>query len=233
MHMVADLSVTLERLLENPGQPDQETLTEFETGVRSTKSIPEDPTFKEMRQFVSELCLFLDGQYRCKKARLEPFQKQVVLHSFYFLVSIKSVELADTMFNLFQDLFGLGGMSLANLKTFKQKASVFLIPRRHGKTWIIVAIISLILASMSNVQIGYVAHQKHVAMAVFAEIIETLNRGFDTRCVEINKETSTITFHHPGKQSSSVMCATCFNKNVSIKASIHACHKAINKPGLT
>ncbi len=131
----------------------------------------------------------LSGQYKHKPARLEAFQKQVVLHSFYFLISIKSLEITDTMFDIFQSAFGLEEMTLEKLHIFKQKASVFLIPRRHGKTWIVVAIISLILSNLSNVQIGYVAHQKHVASAVFTEIIDTLTKSFDSKRVEVNKET--------------------------------------------
>ncbi len=135
-------------------------------------------------------------EFRQGPARLEAFQKQVVLHSFYFLISIKSLEITDTMFDIFQSAFGLEEMTLEKLHIFKQKASVFLIPRRHGKTWIVVAIISLILSNLSNVQIGYVAHQKHVASAVFTEIIDTLTKSFDSKRVEVNKETSTITFRH-------------------------------------
>ncbi len=143
-----------------------------------------------------------------------------MLHSFYFLISIKSLEITDTMFDIFQSAFGLEEMTLEKLHIFKQKASVFLIPRRHGKTWIVVAIISLILSNLSNVQIGYVAHQKHVASAVFTEIIDTLTKSFDSKRVEVNKETSTITFRHSGKISSTVMCATCFNKNVRPDVSV-------------
>ncbi len=50
-------------------------------------------------------------QYKHKPARLEAFQKQVVLHSFYFLISIKSLEITDTMFDIFQSAFGLEEMT--------------------------------------------------------------------------------------------------------------------------
>ncbi|AYA49842.1 hypothetical protein [macacine gammaherpesvirus 13] len=213
MCLLPELRDTLQFLLPPPSLADSEALTEFKTSVSSTRAILEDPRFVEMREFVTSLASFLGGQYKHKPARLEAFQKQVVLHSFYFLISIKSLEITDTMFDIFQSAFGLEEMTLEKLHIFKQKASVFLIPRRHGKTWIVVAIISLIISNLSNVQIGYVAHQKHVASAVFTEIIDTLTKNFDAKRVEVNKETSTITFRHSGKISSTVMCATCFNKN--------------------
>lgn len=100
------------------------------------------------------------------------------------------------------------------IQTYKQKSSIFLIPRRHGKTWIVVAIISMLLTSVGDVHVGYVAHQKHVANSVFTEIINTLYKWFPSKNIQIKKEHGTIIYRNEEGKCSTLMCATCFNKNV-------------------
>ncbi|AMA67390.1 DNA packaging terminase subunit 1 [Vespertilionid gammaherpesvirus 1] len=208
-----DLSVYLKSLCSNLRFTDSEAKVEFFSSVMTQKTIRGCPVFNELNRFIINLSSFLNGCYSTKSHTIEPFQKQLILHTFYFLVSIKAPEATNKLFEIFKDYFGLYEMNQETLQTFKQKSSVYLIPRRHGKTWIVVAIISMLLATVENLHIGYVAHQKHVANSVFSEIINTLYRWFPTANIYIKKENGTIMFTNEGKRPSTLMCATCFNKN--------------------
>lgn len=214
---IPELKQVLEHLtIENPNIGDSDAITEFQSAVNSKFAILKDHVYLELDTFLTNLAQFINGVYTNKPCKIEPFQKQIILHSFFFIVSIKAPAYTNMMFQKFQYKFGIEDMDIQKLNTFKQKASVFLIPRRHGKTWIVVAIISILISTVGHIHIGYVAHQKHVAMSVFNDISDTLFRHFETKNIEINKENSTITFKHNNKAASTVMCATCFNKNVSL-----------------
>lgn len=203
---------------------DSEAIVEFRSSVLTQDTSRGCPIFQELNQFIINLSSFLNGCYSTKSHTIEPFQKQLILHTFYFLISIKSPESTNRLFEVFKDYFGLFDMNQDMLQTFKQKSSVYLIPRRHGKTWIVVAIISMLISTVENIHIGYVAHQKHVANSVFTEIINTLYRWFPAKNIYIKKENGTIIFTNEGKRPSTLMCATCFNKNVSklfLRSDIH------------
>lgn len=192
-------------------------VVEFSTAIGGEAAVRNIPAVKEIKQFISNLSAFLNRCHSLRSDRLEPFQKQLIAHTLYFLISIKVPELTNKLFLEFREYFGLFDTSIEKLQAFKQKTSVFLIPRRHGKTWIVVAIIATILLSLKNVSLGYVAHQKHVANAVFSEIINVITRwGNADALLDIKKESGTISYSIEGEGKSTLMCATCFNKNVSI-----------------
>lgn len=193
-----------------------EATIEFRSALMTYRALTTRPEVTELRQFLVNLSAFLNNCYNERSHTIEPFQKQLILHTFYFVASIKAPDMSDKLFEIFKEYFDLSGASIHTLQTFKQKSSVFLIPRRHGKTWIVVAIISILLTTIDNIHIGYVAHQKHVANSVFLEIVNTLLKWFPLHQIEIKKEHGVIIFRHGrGRRVSSLMCATCFNKNVS------------------
>ncbi|UTM05590.1 DNA packaging terminase subunit 1 [Equid gammaherpesvirus 2] len=192
---------------------DPEALVEFASAVQTQRTSRGCPVFRELSEFLVNLASFLNRCYSVKSDTIEPFQKQLILHTFYFLISIKAPHAANTLFEVFKEYFGLFDMGREALQTFKQKSTVYLIPRRHGKTWIVVAIISMLLTSVENIHVGYVAHQKHVANSVFAEIINTIYRWFPAKNVYIKKENGTIMYTNENRRPSTLMCATCFNKN--------------------
>lgn len=214
--LIPNLISQVKNICSIPIYKDHESLIEFNSSVLSQNITRNCPIYKELEQFIINLSSFLNGCYVSKSNSIELFQKQLIMHTFYFLISIKSPETTNQLFYIFREHFGIQKMDYKQLQTFKQRSSVFLIPRRHGKTWIVVAIISMILASIENIHIGYVAHQKHVANSVFTEIINTLYRWFPVKNIDIKKENGTIIYKQRNKKSSTLMCATCFNKNVSI-----------------
>ncbi|AAO12336.1 cleavage/packaging protein [Porcine lymphotropic herpesvirus 3] len=186
---------------------------EFQSALTTYQCSLKCPKFEELRNFIINLSSFLNGAYVSKTSSIEPFQKQLILHTFYFLISIKAPASCVQLFNIFKHYFDMSDMITDTMEIFKQKASVFLIPRRHGKTWIVVAITSILLTSIEDLHIGYVAHQKHVSNAVFTEIMNTMYRFFPSKDIEVKRENGTILFKREGKKPSTLMCATCFNKN--------------------
>nr|QRE02514.1 putative ATPase subunit of terminase [Otarine gammaherpesvirus 4] len=199
---------------------DAEAMVEFEAAAATHRQVGHCERYTALNQFLVNLSSFLNGCYVSRSTSIEPFQKQLILQTFYFLISIKAPESGNKLCDMFSEAFGLQDMSSDALRTFQQKASVQVIPRRHGKTWIVVAIVSMLLATVGGLHVGYVAHQKHVANAVFAEVISTLRRWFSARHVEVKKESSTVIFNRSCGQASTLMCATCFNKNVRLCVSI-------------
>ncbi|AJG42958.1 hypothetical protein KM481_gp28 [Harp seal herpesvirus] len=213
--LTPQLANCLRALCSSHSFSDPEAEIEYNSAVMSHLKTQQCPVFQELNQFVVSLSSFLNGCYATRSSKIEPFQKQLILHTFFFLVSIKAPESTNKLFEVFKQYFDLFEMSQDKLQVFKQKASIFLIPRRHGKTWIVVAIISMLLACIEGIHIGYVAHQKHVANSVFTEILNTLYRHFPFKNIQIKKENGTIMYTETGKKPSTLMCATCFNKNVS------------------
>lgn len=214
------LAAALQDLLPQSPSVDPAAVVEFSTAIDGEASVRNIPAVKEIHQFIANLSAFLNKCYSPRSDRLEPFQKQLIAHTLYFLISIKVPELTNRLFVEFREYFGLFDTPIEKLQAFKQKTSVFLIPRRHGKTWIVVAIISTILLTLKNVSLGYVAHQKHVANSVFSEIINAVTHwGDPTAQLDIKKESGTISYSLDGEGKSTLMCATCFNKNVSLGGS--------------
>ncbi|AAC58075.1 DNA packaging protein [Alcelaphine gammaherpesvirus 1] len=203
----------LKKLFSCPRNTSVKAKLEFEAAVRTHQALDNSQVFLELKTFVLNLSAFLNKRYSDRSSHIELFQKQLIMHTFFFLVSIKAPELCEKFCNIFKLYFNIDTMDQATLDIFKQKASVFLIPRRHGKTWIVVAIISILLASVQDLRIGYVAHQKHVANAVFTEVINTLHTFFPGKYMDVKKENGTIIFGLPNKKPSTLLCATCFNKN--------------------
>lgn len=205
---------------------DDEALTEFSAVMTGERAAQRLPVQLELRNFTQILSSFLNRCYSLKTDSLEPFQKQLILHTLYFLITIKTPESANKLYSEFCQQFGLFGINAKSLRVYRQKASVFLIPRRHGKTWIVVAILSILLATVSNVHLGYVAHQKHVATFVFNEIASTIAKWFGTQNLEVRKENGLIVYKQGERKRSTLMCATCFNKNVSIFSSVQGVLRA-------
>lgn len=210
-----DLTRRLGALCSLMHRHDDEALTEFTAVVTGERAARQHPVQVELRNFIQLLSSFLNRRYSLKTDSLEPFQKQLILHTLYFLITIKTPESANKLYSEFCQHFGLFGINDKSLRVYRQKAAVFLIPRRHGKTWIVTAILSILLATVSDVQLGYVAHQKHVATFVFNEIAATIVKWFGSRNIEVKRENGLIIFKQEERKKSTLMCATCFNKNVS------------------
>lgn len=178
-----------------------------------------DPQFQQINNFMTDFKKWLDGGFStavegdAKAIRLEPFQKNLLIHVIFFIAVTKIPVLANRVLQYLIHAFQIDFLSQTSIDIFKQKATVFLVPRRHGKTWFIIPIISFLLKHMIGISIGYVAHQKHVSQFVLKEVEFRCRHTFARDYVVENKD-NVISIDHRGAKSTALF-ASCYNTNVS------------------
>nr|AMJ53948.1 DNA packaging terminase subunit 1 [Human betaherpesvirus 5] len=176
-----------------------------------------DPQFQQINNFMTDFKKWLDGGFStavegdAKAIRLEPFQKNLLIHVIFFIAVTKIPVLANRVLQYLIHAFQIDFLSQTSIDIFKQKATVFLVPRRHGKTWFIIPIISFLLKHMIGISIGYVAHQKHVSQFVLKEVEFRCRHTFARDYVVENKD-NVISIDHRGAKSTALF-ASCYNTN--------------------
>ncbi|AKV40686.1 putative DNA packaging protein [Testudinid alphaherpesvirus 3] len=179
--------------------------------------------FKQLTNFICKFRAFLSTSFRGidhtgvsnrKKAYLELFQKMILMHATYFTASIYMREHAEKTDSFLKNMFNNLYFTNNILKHFKQRTTVFLVPRRHGKTWFLVPLIAMLLSSFKGLKIGYTAHIRKATEPVFDEIERKLSAWYDsTRVDHVKGETISFTFDDGTK--SSIVFASSHNTNVS------------------
>ncbi|AAZ80628.1 Cy124 [Cynomolgus cytomegalovirus] len=175
-----------------------------------------DPQFVQINNFMTDFKRWLDGGFAtmegdAKPIRLEPFQKNLLIHVIFFIAVTKIPVLANRVLQYLVHAFEIDFLSQTSVEVFKQKATVFLVPRRHGKTWFIIPIICFLLKHMIGISIGYVAHQKHVSQFVLKEVEFRCRHTFAKDYVVENKD-FVISIDHKGAKSTALF-ASCYNTN--------------------
>lgn len=157
-----------------------------------------------------------NGAGRHRDGRLELFQKMILMHATYFAASITlSDESTERIDRYLSTIFDTSLFTLDSLQHFKQRATVFLVPRRHGKTWFLVPLISLLVSSFERIRIGYTAHLRKATKPVFEEIYDRLCSWYgDSRVQQIKGETISFAFKNGSR--SSIVFASSQNTNVSV-----------------
>ncbi|AGN48278.1 DNA packaging terminase subunit 1 [Gallid alphaherpesvirus 1] len=144
---------------------------------------------------------------------LELFQKMILMHATYFASSICLGEGSTERSNRYlSTVFNTSLFSENIIQHFRQRTTVFLVPRRHGKTWFLVPLISLLVSSFEGIRIGYTAHLRKATEPVFIEIFTRLYKWFGAKQVEqVKGETITFTFRNGNK--SAIVFASSQNTN--------------------
>lgn len=180
----------------------------------------QDPEFVQIDNFISDFKGWIEGRSEdaaCdRKVYLEPFQKNLLVHVVFFIAVTKLPVLANRVLEYLSYVFDIDFVTPASQNLFKQKATVFLVPRRHGKTWFTVPIICFLLKNILGISIGYVAHQKHVSQFVLKEVEFRCKRMFGAARPVENKDNVISIDHQTAK--STALFASCFNTNVSTQA---------------
>lgn len=155
--------------------------------------------------------------YRQREGRLELFQKMILMHATYFAACITlDDESTERMDRYLAEIFNTPLFSTPALHHFKQRTSVFLVPRRHGKTWFLVPLISLLVSCFEGIRIGYTAHLRKATKPVFEEIYARLCRWYGEEYVhQIKGETISFAFKNGAR--SSIVFASSQNTNVSTR----------------
>lgn len=169
--------------------------------------------------------------YRNREGRLELFQKMILMHATYFAACITlDDESTERMDQYLAAVFNTPLFSPPVLQHFKQRTCVFLVPRRHGKTWFLVPLISLLVSCFEGIRIGYTAHLRKATKPVFEEIYARLCRWYgEERVHRIKGETISFAFRNGAR--SSIIFASSQNTNVSIRqahSSKHLYYKRIH-----
>ncbi|ADO13811.1 DNA packaging terminase subunit 1 [Saimiriine alphaherpesvirus 1] len=146
------------------------------------------------------------------RGTLEPFQKMILMHATYFLASVILGDRAEQVAPFLRLVFETPLFSDAAVRHFRQRATVFLVPRRHGKTWFLVPLVALSLASFRGIKIGYTAHIRKAIEPVFDEIDACLRSWFGAARVEHVKG-ETISFSFPDGSRSTIVFASSHNTN--------------------
>ncbi|QBM10886.1 Tripartite terminase subunit UL15 [Caprine alphaherpesvirus 1] len=162
---------------------------------------------------------------RAKRARVEPpgsqtqgalelFQKMILMHATYFVAATLLGDHAERIGAFLRVAFNTPAFSDAAAAHFRQRATVFLVPRRHGKTWFLVPLIALALATFKGIKIGYTAHIRKATEPVFEEIVARLQQWFGGERVDHVKG-EVISFSFADGARSTIVFASSHNTNVS------------------
>lgn len=214
--MTPELSHTLDDVQFEPCPPDQK---EYRSKMNAFTDLYRDAEFTQIVNFLQDFERWItDGLGDAtpdKKTRvyLEPFQRNLLAHVMFFLATTKNPTMANRVTEYLTHAFNLHFLSTQSIDLFKQKATVFLVPRRHGKTWFTIPVICFLLKNIIGISIGYVAHQKHVSQYVLKEVEFRCRRLFSNRYAVENKDNVVSVDHRTAK--STALFASCFNTNVS------------------
>lgn len=194
---------------------DKNDFQQFEEQLSTQHEFYRNSSFIQIENFLQDFRYWINGQFENDKTKmyLEPFQKTLLMHVIFFIAVTKLPNMANHITRYLTQTFDVNFFTESNITILKQKASVFLVPRRHGKTWFIVQIICFLLKNIYDINIGYVAHQKHVSQFVMKEVEFKCRRIFPYK--EISRQENVITVGHIA-QKSTALFASCYNTHVSI-----------------
>nr|UNP64267.1 DNA packaging terminase subunut 1-like protein [Phocid alphaherpesvirus 1] len=150
--------------------------------------------------------------YGKTRGTLELFQKMILMHATYFLASIILGDHSDRIITFLKMVFNTPTFSDSTIKHFRQRATVFLVPRRHGKTWFLVPLIALAMATFKGIKVGYTAHIRKAIEPVFEEIGARLRQWFGSSRVEHVKGEN-ILFSFDDGSKSTIVFASSHNTN--------------------
>ncbi|ALO75775.1 DNA packaging terminase subunit 1 [Suid alphaherpesvirus 1] len=146
------------------------------------------------------------------RGTLELFQKMILMHAVYFLATVLLGDHAERSTAYLLAAFDTPLFSEDAVRHFRQRVTVFLVPRRHGKTWFLVPLIALALATFRGIRVGYTAHIRKATEPVFEEIHARLRRWCrDARVDHVKGENITVTF--PDGARSTIVFASSHNTN--------------------
>ncbi|AAG27219.1 unknown [Cercopithecine alphaherpesvirus 9] len=189
--------------------------------------------FTQLNMFINRFSYLLrtsfeDIEFRengvCKRAKidvpvygrhrgtLELFQKMMLMHATYFIASVLLGDHIERVEGFLSTVFDIPICSSEIALQFKQRSTVFLVPRRHGKTWFIVSLIALLMSTFRGIKVGYTAHIRKATEPVFEEIKARLEQWFGTERIEHVKGES-ITFSFSDGCCSTAVFSSSHNTN--------------------
>lgn len=202
-----------EKLMSLQFSKSKENKSSYEQHISSQRKILQDNYFIEIQNFLFDLKRWINGDFDNVRIYLEPFQKKLLLHVILFIAATRNPLLANQLSDFLIQIFNIDFLDEKSIQLLRQRTTVFLVPRRHGKTHIIVYLICFLLRNIHGISIGYVAHQKHVSLSVMKDVEFKCKRMFPH--ILLTKQDNVITLNH-GNQKSTALFASCYNTHVSV-----------------
>lgn len=141
---------------------------------------------------------------------LEQFQKMLLMHVSFFLSG------SDVEDDVFREIFQCWMFTSETVRHFKQRAAVFLVPRRHGKTWFLVPLIAILITHIAGIRIGYTAHLHKAVEFAFEEIKAKVFSLLKDGCAIEHCKGEYINYIFPNGSTSTAVFTSSYNANVSL-----------------
>ena len=168
------------------------------------------------------------GRNRNNTLRFESFQKRMIMQAVYFIAKIKCPRMEKDLTLVLNHIFDVTDFESIDQRSVvdsnQNKIAAAVVPRRHGKSFIVSIILASCLLSIRCVTLSYISPIFKLNSDKFDEVSSILREmnsltehAIDPQMIVANKQTKTISVYHDGlkQAASSLSFVCCHNENVS------------------
>lgn len=123
-----------------------------------------------------------------KKVPFQPFQNLMIMDFLFFLIQRACPTEMDEIIHRCKKTLGLHDVTTQEIRAMKErfsiKHSVYIIPRRHGKTSMFTALMATTVLFVDNIVIGYGCHRKRALKEAFNSTLDVVSKI--RRCGNLN-----------------------------------------------
>lgn len=156
----------------------------------------------------------------------QPFQNLVVMDFLFYLIQKSCPTEMDQILYLCKRPLSLHDVTTEEIRAMKErfsvKHSVYIIPRRHGKTSMFTALMAATVLFIDNIVIGYGCHRQRPLQEAYIGTANTV-RNIRERCCELHglkmktRKGETIrTYNKESQSSSSILFLSLQNDKVLV-----------------
>ena len=113
-----------------------------------------------------------------KNMPYQPFQNLIIMDCLFYLIEKKCPTEMDKIIHICKRVLSLPYVTSEEIRAMKERVSsnhsVYIIPRRHGKTSMFTALMAMTVLFVENIVIGYGCHRKRAVMEVFSATLDAL-----------------------------------------------------------
>ena len=185
---------------------------------------------KNIFNWINCIQLYVSRNDNNNNIRFETFQKRMIMQTIYFVAKVKCPKLEKDLTLILNHIFDVDDFDVADqglvVDTNQNKIATSVVPRRHGKSFIITIILASCLLSMQRITLSYISPIFKLNFDKFDEILTVLHEMNSlTACpinaanIVVNRQTRTISIFHDDsapKEFSSLSFVCCHLESVSI-----------------
>lgn len=109
----------------------------------------------------------------------QPFQKMMIMDFMFYLTQKICPTETDPIIHQCKNILGLHNLTTEEIRAMKDlfsvKHSVYIIPRRHGKTSMFTALMATTILFVPNISIGYGCHRKKALKEAYKATLDVLS----------------------------------------------------------